>query len=218
MTILVLDNYRSTLDWWLVPLAKALRGVHPNTITWISFGFAIAGGLAFWQSGPDRLAWLYAACGCVVLNGVLDVLDGKLAVMTGKVSPKGDYLDHAIDRFSDVSFIAGIAFSAWASVEVGLWALAGTILTSYLGTQAQAVGIGRNYGGLLGRADRMILLMVMPVVQALLAYFGVDTSVEPWFSSVLELLLIYFAVVGLLTTAQRFVAGLRAFDDRGQLK
>jgi len=34
-----------------------------------------------------------------------------------------------------------------------------------MGTQAQAVGAGRVYSGLLGRADRLVLLMAVPVIQ-----------------------------------------------------
>ncbi|MGB0653341.1 MAG: CDP-alcohol phosphatidyltransferase family protein [Thermoplasmatota archaeon] len=215
---MVLDNYRSTLDWWLVPLAKLLRRIHPNHITWVSLLCAIAGGIAFWQSGPDQLGWLWLASGMVVANGVLDVLDGKIAVMTGRTSPKGDYLDHAIDRFSDVCFLGGLAFSPWVDLRIGLAAIVFTLLTSYLGTQAQAVGIGRNYGGLLGRADRMVLMMVIPPLQAGLTAAGVTTSWEPWPPSLLEALLAYFAVVGFITTVQRFAGGLRAFDETGQLK
>ena len=34
-----------------------------------------------------------------------------------------------------------------------------------MGTQAQAVGAGREYAGLLGRADRLVVLAIVPVIQ-----------------------------------------------------
>ena len=49
----MLDNYRSTLNWWLVPLAKALRSIHPDVFTWFALAMALAGGGLFWASGPD---------------------------------------------------------------------------------------------------------------------------------------------------------------------
>ncbi len=213
----MLDQHRSRLDWWLVPLAKALRHIHPNVFTWISLVAAISGGLALWQSGPDNLGMLWIGWALVITNSVLDLLDGKVAKMTGKASPKGDYLDHAIDRFSDVAFLTGLAFSGWARLEIGLAAIVFTLLTSYLGTQAQAVGIGRNYGGLLGRADRMALLWILPPVTilALPQLFEVPVLGA---TSILELMLVYFAAVGFLTTVQRFVGGLGAFDKQGNLK
>ena len=222
---LVLDGYRSSLDWWLVPLAKALRRVNPDVFTWLSLLFAILGGLAFWRSGPrEEPGLLLAAWACVLLNSVFDLLDGKIAKMTGKATPRGDYLDHCVDRFSDAALLSGIAFSPWASLEWGLLAIVGTLLTSYMGTQAQAVGLRRNYAGLLGRADRMVLLLVVPLVEYAWLEFipGVDylpsrlrwEGTESW----LGLLVIYFAVVGTLTTAQRFLSGLRAFGKDGQIK
>lgn len=214
---MVLDNYRTTLDWWLVPLAKALRRVHPDVFTWASLAMAALGGVAFWRSGPSGtgLALLLAAWACVLANSVLDLLDGKVAKLTGKASPRGDYLDHAIDRFSDTLFLLGLAFSPWVRVEVGLLAVVGTLLTSYMGTQAQAVGLRRTYSGLLGRADRMVLLLVLPLAQWWWTAQGLGV---PGFASLLEAMAAYFALMGFLTTVQRFVGGLRGFTPGGQLR
>ncbi len=220
---MVLDKQRHRLDWWLVPLAKGLRNVNPNTFTWLSLVAALVGGYAFYRSGPGEpgIFWLLGGWALLITNSVLDLLDGKVAKMTGKQTAKGDYLDHAIDRFSDVAFLSGIALSGWVDhIEVGLAAIVFTLLTSYLGTQAQAVGIGRNYGGLLGRADRMVLLILIPVVEYVshlygLTYLADDVS---WAASYLEITLWYFAVVGLLTTIQRFAGGLAGFDENGAVK
>lgn len=215
---MVLDNYRSTLDWWLVPLAKASRNIDPNVFTWLSLVAAAAGGIAFWQSGPDAPGLLWLGWAMVLLNSVLDLLDGKVAKMTGKASPKGDFLDHCVDRFSDVLFLTGIALSPWARAEIGLIAIVGTLLTSYMGTQAQAIGIGRNYGGLLGRADRMVLLLLVPIAQWVWTVQDFATPWDAWSLSLMELMLAYFAAMGVLTTVQRFTVGLRAFDKDGQIK
>jgi archaetidylinositol phosphate synthase len=70
-------------------------------------------------------------------------------------------------------------------------------MTSYLGTQAQAVGLDRVYGGLLGRADRLALVGVVTTVAAVVqTQFG-GLTVVGW-------LLVVFAVVGHLTALQRF--------------
>jgi archaetidylinositol phosphate synthase len=214
---MVLDNYRTTLDWWLVPLAKAFRRVHPDVFTWASLAVAAVGGIAFWRSDatPDGLRLLLVAWACVLVNSVLDLLDGKVAKLTGKATPRGDYLDHAVDRFSDTLFLVGLAFSPWVRLEVGLLAVVGTLLTSYMGTQAQAVGMKRSYAGLLGRADRMVLLLVVPLAQW---WWTTRAYGLPWFLSLLEAMMAYFALMGLLTTLQRFVSGLRAFGPDGQLR
>ena len=217
---MVLDKQRHRLDWWLTPLAKALRRMDPNVFTWLSLVAAFVGGWAFYTSGPGQEGWLWLAWGMVLSNSVLDLLDGKVAKMTDRCTPKGDYLDHAIDRFSDVLFIGGIALSPWADLRIGFAAVVFTLLTSYLGTQAQAVGIGRNYGGLLGRADRMVMLLVIPVAQASLGpRFGWDhIGGEAWGMSLLGWMLTYFAIMGAFTTVQRFVGGYRSFGADGQVK
>jgi archaetidylinositol phosphate synthase len=214
---MVLDNYRTTLDWWLVPLAKGFRRVHPDVFTWASLAVAALGGVAFWKSDltDAGLGLLLAAWACVLVNSVLDLLDGKVAKLTGKATPRGDYLDHAVDRFSDVLFLLGLAFSGWVRLEVGLLALVGTLLTSYMGTQAQAVGLKRNYAGLLGRADRMVLLLILPLAQWWWAAQGYEV---PYFRSLLEAVMAYFALMGFLTTVQRFVSGLRGFGPDGRVR
>ena len=39
-----------------------------------------------------------------------------------------------------------------------------------------------------------------------------------WFHSLLEAMMAYFALMGLLTTVQRFVGGLRGFGPDGNLR
>ena len=70
-----------------------------------------------------------------------------------------------------------------------------------MGTQAQAIGYKRDYSGLLGRADRLVLLMIIPIIQYLLLMLKVDLL---WGLSLLEFMLIYFAIMGNITAIQRF--------------
>ena len=71
-------------------------------------------------------------------------------------------------------------------------------MSSYLGTQAQAVGAGRFYGGVLGRADRLVLLMAGGII----AYF-VPAGV--YGLSILGWALLIFGVLGHFTAVQRFI-------------
>ncbi len=144
------------------------------------------------------------------MNGFFDAVDGKVAKLTGKASARGDFLDHALDRYADVVMVGGLALSSWCDLRIGFFAVVGILLTSYMGTQAQAVGCKRNYSGLLGRADRLVLLMSAPVIQHLLLYFyGVDLI---YGFTLLECVLIYFAIMGNLTAIQRFLGTLLWFN------
>ena len=78
-------------------------------------------------------------------------------------------------------------------------------MTSYLGTQSQAVGLDRVYGGLLGRADRLALVGVVTGIAAFVRPTGLGLDPVGW-------LLVVFAVVGHVTAVQRFYYAMKALD------
>lgn len=206
---MVLERYRSGWDAYLAPLAHRMKrvGVTPNIISVAGLFFAIAAAVAFAVAAEARIWLLVAGAALVGVNAILDGLDGNLARLTNTESRRGDYLDHVIDRYADVAILAGIALSPLADIRWGLFAIIGTFLTSYMGTQAQALGLGRNYSGWLGRADRMVLLIATPVVLFLAYESGIGM---PHAQHLLTAMLVYFAVVGNITALQRFWAGWKA--------
>ena len=100
----------------------------------------------------------------VALNAFCDAMDGAVARAMKTQSLRGDFLDHAVDRYADIFIITGIFAGGLVPWQIGVFALTGVLMASYLGTQAQAVGVGRYYGGLLGRADRLVLILVFGVI------------------------------------------------------
>jgi archaetidylinositol phosphate synthase len=169
-------------------------GLTPNAISASSLGVAGGAAVAFYLAGSDP-AWYLAGAFLVFLNGWLDLLDGALARELDSDSAAGDLLDHVIDRYADILVVSGLA-AGTGRFALGLAAVTGVLMTSYLGTQAQAVGLDRVYAGLLGRADRL----------ALVGFVGVVASVSPEVAgvSIVTALLAVFAVVGHLTAIQRF--------------
>jgi archaetidylinositol phosphate synthase len=214
---LVLDDYRKDADAVLDPMAKAMGDTHPDTLTWSSLGCAIFAGVCFAASMYGEY-WLAVGAVFVLLNGVLDALDGKLAKMSGKASKRGDLLDHVIDRYADFFMIGGIMLSPYSRhMSLGLVALLGVFMTSYMGTQAQALGVKRDYGGVLGRADRLVLLISVPLLQYILITIGVVPEIPiPWLFPInlIEMMLIWFAVAGNLTAIQRAMKAWRALEEK----
>lgn len=210
---MVLDRHRNILDPLLNPWTQVLRKVDPNLLTWVSFPFAMLAGLLFYLSDPARYPHRYfivLAAFCVMLNGMLDLLDGRIARLTGKMTPLGDFLDHTMDRFADVVILTGLSLSPWGAPRVGLVAIVVTLLSSYIGTQAQAVGAGRLYGGVVARADRMVLLMFLPILDVYLSQTGRTLSFLDWLGLPgtdysLGVLLYYIAIAGTYTVLERFL-------------
>ena len=206
---MVLDGQRARVDFALTPVAKKLINVNPNTISWVGLILALLCGVIFYLSGAADRTWLLVVGAVmVIVSGYFDALDGKVAKLSGKAGPKGDYLDHVFDRYADVFMIGGVAFCGyWCDPYLGMLALVGVLLTSYMGTQAQAIGAPRLYAGLLGRADRVVLSTLFPLIQFVsiavfdvtyLDVFGIQIS---W----MEIMMLWFAVVGNLTAIQRAI-------------
>jgi len=197
---MVLNKYRKNVDSLLTKLAKPFLRVKPNTVTLVSLLFAFLGGLSFYltkfSSGYLFLAFLF-----ILLSAFMDALDGKIARLRKLSSRRGDFLDHLVDRYADTAIIVGIALSPYSTPLFGLFALTGVYLTSYIGTQAQAVGLKRIYSGFLGRADRMLILIILPLVQYF--WWGYYFSVSSW-------VLLLFAILGHLTALQRIWNAWRA--------
>src|SRR6266508_3473532 len=205
----VLDRYRAVADRLLMPVAKRLIRVNSDAVSWLGLLAAAGAGISFALGGGGFLAQKLVL---LLANSYLDALDGKIAKLAGKASPRGDFLDHVLDRYADVFMIGGIAFSIYCQLWVGTLALLGVLLTSYMGTQAQAVGQGRRYAGLLGRADRLVLLFIGGLLQLIVSPGGrVLWGVPPLAFQPLEWFMVLFAVLGNLTAVQRGVSTCRGF-------
>ncbi|MDY6965159.1 MAG: CDP-alcohol phosphatidyltransferase family protein [Halobacteriota archaeon] len=204
---MALDSLRPYLKDFLESIAKAFAfvGLTPNTLSTISLVMAAIGGVSFYYSRDNHDLLLLAGL-MVFLSGFLDAIDGALARYTKKAGLKGDFLDHVIDRYADVFFICGIFFGAYAPWEIGVVAITGVLICSYLGTQAQAVNIGRYYGGILGRADRLVLLI-------LFTFLNYVAPGEVYGLPLLGWLLVIFAITSHISAIQRFVYIWRKLSD-----
>ncbi|KDE60307.1 CDP-diacylglycerol--glycerol-3-phosphate 3-phosphatidyltransferase [Halostagnicola sp. A56] len=204
---MTLDQFRPYISKFLDPFVKGFDriGMTPNGVSVLAFGMAIAAAVAFALGGRGDPIWFVAAAFLVFVNGWLDIIDGALAREQDVASAGGDLLDHVLDRYADIVVIAGLA----AGIEdyvLGFLAVTGVVMTSYLGTQAQAVGLDRVYGGLVGRADRLAIIGAV----GFLAYPLAD--VTPGGLTVVGWLLVFLGVVGHLTALQRFYYSWSALD------
>lgn len=208
---MVLDSYRKTANRLLTPMATRLQSISPNTLSWISLLAAGLTGLFLALAGfLDASLALGLALGALVVSALLDALDGEVARLRGTASPRGDFVDHVFDRYADILILVGIFFSIYARAWIVLFGLIGVLMTSYLGTQAQAVGLGRIYGGLLGRADRLVILLLLLILHLV---FDPDATrlvgIAPLAFSIMEWGLLLFGVLGNFTAIQRAVIAWR---------
>jgi archaetidylinositol phosphate synthase len=217
---MVLEGYRARIRPYVVRVARPFLGWSPDTLSWLALGLAgAAAALAVLVRWTTPLLFLPVSL-LVFGAGLFDVVDGEVARATGRATPRGDLLDHVLDRYADLLLVVGLAFSGYANPVLALLALASLLLTSYMGTQAQAVGQGRLYSGWLSRADRLVVL-------ALVAFLEFDWSLpwpwapsEPWARfhlggiefTVIDVAFLYFVIAGQWTAFSRARRTYRALS------
>ncbi|QLH74818.1 MAG: CDP-alcohol phosphatidyltransferase family protein [Methanomassiliicoccales archaeon] len=213
---MVLDAKRDKAERFLMPAAKALRKVDPNVISLMALILAFLTGISAYYSYEHWRLLLPSTSVLVITSGYLDAVDGKVARISGKANKRGDFIDHVFDRYADIFMIGGVALSGWCDIHLGILALLGVLMTSYMGTQAQALGIGRMYGGLLGRADRIVLMFFVPMLQLSFTAITGDMTFSLLGSeiSIFELMMAWFAVIGNITAVQRALYTWRALGGR----
>ena len=192
---MVADDYRNFGTKILTPLAKIIP-IGPMGISFLSLLTAIGAGYSFYMADLENTNWLLIGALMVFLTAVLDALDGMVARIREISSRRGDLIDHTLDRVADIIIVGGIALGPLVEITVGFAAIIGILMLSYMGTQAQAVGAGREYAGLLGRADRLVVLVMVPIIQ----YFS--EGYQDW--NYMTLMCYTFAIICTLSAFYRF--------------
>ncbi|MBF92517.1 MAG: hypothetical protein CMB78_01935 [Euryarchaeota archaeon] len=174
---MMFEKFRDRWTKAINPLIMRMEGVDPSFLTWSSLILSLVAFYLLMEADLDSKGSLAIVIGIVIIlvAGVLDGLDGALARHQGTDGPYGDFLDHTIDRIVDVGLLVAIGMNGSFVDNPSSGYLAGllTLFGSYMGTQAQSVGLDRIYGG-FSRADRMVLTLVALVAAAWQAHAGVS--------------------------------------------
>lgn len=172
--------------------------IHPNTITWAGLIITACAAYLF------KLGFFLWGGLVVALAGTCDVLDGRIARSTGLKSRFGAFLDSTIDRYSDVLLFVGIMMffdKMYVNVLV-MFAIAGSLLTSYARARAEGLGLECKVG-LMQRPERIAYV-------AAAAFFdGIFNKALTSYTNVEHFLLIavlfFIAAMSNITVFQRIV-------------
>ena len=155
-TFLLGSFLRDWFYWFLGPVVRLSLALGLSPLFWNLAGvtFGTAAGVCF---ALDRPA---LAGGAVVMGGIADILDGRVARHRRIASRRGAFLDSTLDRFTEVGVFVGLAVrfgdSSWALALV-VAALAGSLLVSYTRARGESLGVLCKLG-VMQRAERLILL------------------------------------------------------------
>jgi len=142
----------------LIVRAFAATGINPNLLTVI--GFAI-NFLAAYLFAYGYFRWAGVT---VFLAGLFDMLDGRVARFTNRVTPFGGFFDSVLDRYSDLCLMIGLLVfygrinRFWYVVLVAV-AMIGSVMVSYARARAENL-ISTCKVGFLERPERMVLIII----------------------------------------------------------
>ncbi len=146
-----------------LPGARFFRAIKftPNGLTILGFLITVVSAYLV------GAGWLLAGGIVFLFAGGLDLMDGALARLTGKVSPFGALLDSVFDRLSEAALFVGIAVYALREdigedrqvffITVLLLALIFSQAVSYLRARGEGLGVFTK-SGLVTRPERVVLL------------------------------------------------------------
>lgn len=159
-----------TVAW---TLARPLAGLPPVVAT--AAGLLVA-CLAVIPAGAGD-AWLLLAGALVGLTGLLDSLDGALAIGTGRASRRGFVLDSAVDRLTEGAY-AGALWAAGAPGELAVAFGALCWLPDYLRARAGQAGV-RETGAISvwERPTRVLMTGLTLVGAGVVSGAGLDDEV-----------------------------------------
>jgi CDP-diacylglycerol--glycerol-3-phosphate 3-phosphatidyltransferase len=180
----------------LEPAVKLLLTVPPDCITWVGLIVSLAAGALVYSSAEKP--WLaLLAVPLLMTRLALNALDGMVAKQTGKARAAGEVINELADRLSDVSIFLALAFRPDIKPHLVLLAVVAMLMVSYVGVLGKAVGAERVTVGVLGKADRMMMLMVCCLVYAIVP----DLQVYGY--SIFEVMLVLFIPLASITLLQR---------------
>jgi CDP-diacylglycerol--glycerol-3-phosphate 3-phosphatidyltransferase len=127
--------------------------IRPNAISFFGFLVGAAAGALFALNHPVWAGLL------VIASGILDMVDGLVAVNSHQKSLTGAIFDSTLDRYSEFFIYLGLAvhFQAGWRAWLPFFAFLGSSMVSYTRARAEGLGIDCRIG-LMQRAERITLI------------------------------------------------------------
>jgi len=182
-------NYRDYLQKVIYqvinPLIRLMirMGVTPNSITAtglvgnvVATWFFIEAALQLNAEPSSAYALIGWGGGVILFAGLFDMMDGRLARMSGKSSLFGALWDSTLDRYSELFTLFGIAViflrssdETWFGIGVAtFFAMVGSMMVSYVRARAEGLGIECKVG-LMQRPERVVVTAVGAIVSGITA-------------------------------------------------
>ena len=137
--------------------------IHPTAVNLLEMLMSIIGALCIYIS-PEHGWTLIVMAIAVNMRTACNALDGLVARRLNVASRFGEVLNELIDRLNDTILFVAIYFLPSTNDNLALFTIVLILINSYLSILSKAAGGTRQYGGPVGKADRMIYMSITGVL------------------------------------------------------
>ena len=191
----------------------ASRNVSPDAISIAGMCASIVAGvvLALTSVAYHRIFWLLAALGAQ-LRLTANMLDGMVALASGRASKIGELYNEVPDRVSDAAVFIGAGFASGGNVALGYVATILAIFTAYVRAAGKIAGAPNEFCGPMAKQHRMLVITVGCIYSAVVPrswqIFHSD-NLEFGVMSIALAVIIAGCVITVLRRLQRIARALR---------
>lgn len=157
-------------QWWITRIMNPFErtflrfDIHPNTITFTALLLCFPCLLLYAHGNFMSAGWL------TLLIGSLDILDGRIARGTGRVTKQGEFLDSVLDRYQDFLLMSGVCYfykNEWVLI-LAIACIGGSFFVSYVRSKASNIGVDVSKVGVMQRPERFFMLGFGALVSSVL--------------------------------------------------
>ena len=138
--------------------ALALSRIHPNVLTFIGLLINLWAAVEFARGN-------FVKAGLIVLGaGLFDMVDGRVARETNRVTRFGGFFDSVLDRYSDLGVLMGLLvyyarIDRFFYIVLTAVVMTGSVMISYSRSRAENT-IPKCKVGFLERPERVVLIII----------------------------------------------------------
>jgi len=158
MTITHVIGYGSNKIIRLIVRGLALSRIHPNVLTFLGL---VINMVAAYMLAMGQFRWGAAV---IIGAGLFDMVDGRVARETNRVTRFGGFFDSVLDRYSDCALLVGLL--VWYGsinrpfyVVLTAVAMAASVMISYTRARAEN-SIPMCKVGFMERPERVVLVII----------------------------------------------------------
>lgn len=162
---------RSHPVWVRAAGALARAGVSANAISIFGMFAGLAAGAALAATPLADAPWprvLWASAAVLIFTRLLcNMLDGMVAINSGRASPLGQIYNEVPDRVSDAATLAGLGYASGSNPTLGWAAASAAIFVAYIRAAAKVTGAPQDFRGPMAKQQRMFIVILVALFAAI---------------------------------------------------